>query len=71
VSQKLKKEAKIMSKKEKIFLLILNIIVITANVIVQATNSGSLKLPGWIVQGLVNLASVIRVFLKGWKPRKK
>jgi flagellar motor component MotA len=53
-----------MTKKQKLLLLILNLVVIIVNSIIQGTNSGELKLPSWIVQTLTPILSTIMIFTK-------
>lgn len=60
-----------MNKRDKILLLILNIVVIIINAIVQGVNVGSLKLPAWILQALVPIASAITIFVQNYNLKKQ
>ncbi|MDD5589240.1 MAG: hypothetical protein PHP92_04250 [Candidatus Nanoarchaeia archaeon] len=60
-----------MNKRDKILLLILNILVIIINAVIQGVNVGSLKVPSWILQALVPIASAITIFVQNYNLKKQ
>lgn len=54
------------SKKEKLLLLGLNILIIAINVVIQGVIGGFIAIPAYIVNGLVLAGTTIRLYMKGW-----
>jgi len=58
------------SKKEKLILLGLNVLVIVGSSVLSAVSTGQLVMPAWAVSALISVGTLTRLTIKGWNTSK-